>query len=117
MRMFGVPKTLHSSMARLNCSRCGSNGSSILILPMGEPIPSGTVVFVHSGFSSVEETTYLGMVLNLSGELAVPLRPGVGEALVGHAPEQQRLGAHRLVELELVALVAPADLEASSLRT
>jgi hypothetical protein len=28
--------------------------------------PSSTVVFVHSGLVSVRETTYLGMLLNLS---------------------------------------------------
>ena len=55
--------------------------------------PSITVVFVHSGSVSVEETTYLGMLLNLSANSPVALRPGVGEALVGRAAEQQRVGA------------------------
>ena len=54
----------------------------------------------------------LGHVVELVGELAVPRRPGLGKALVGHAPQQQGLGRERFVELELVALVAAADLEA-----
>src|SRR5262249_28750046 len=36
--MFGVPNTPHSSIARLNLSRCGSNGESIATLPIGEPM-------------------------------------------------------------------------------
>jgi hypothetical protein len=46
------------------------------------------------------------------GELALALRPGVGEAPPGDPAEQQRVRLERLVELELVALLAAADLEA-----
>jgi hypothetical protein len=44
-------------------------------------------------------------------ELAVARRPRLGEPLVGPAAEQQRVRGHRLVELELVPLVAASDLE------
>jgi hypothetical protein len=49
--------------------------------------------------------------VELVGELPVALGPGRGEALVGAPAEQQRGGAHRLVQLELVALVTTVDLE------
>ena len=39
-------------------------------------------------------------------------RPGPGKALVRHAPQQLGVGLAGLVELELVALLSPADLEA-----
>src|SRR5258705_1364796 len=54
----------------------------------------------------------LGHAVELVGELAFPRWPGLGKALVGHAPQQQGLGRERFVELELVALVSAADLEA-----
>jgi hypothetical protein len=68
-------------------------------------------VFAHSGSSRVD---VLGHVVELVGELALALGPGVREALVGLAPQQQSVRAHGLVELELVALVTARDLEAPS---
>ncbi len=44
----------------------------------GTTSPSSTVVFVHSGFSSVDETTYFGIVLNLSANS--PSRDGQASA-------------------------------------
>src|SRR5262249_41191551 len=38
MRVLGVLKTLQRWMARLKRSSCGPNGSSILVLPIGEPM-------------------------------------------------------------------------------
>ena len=38
MRMFGVPNTWPVRSPARACRRCGSNGSSIAILPIGEPI-------------------------------------------------------------------------------
>jgi len=53
----------------------------------------------------------LGHAVELVGELTIPRRPGLGEALIGHPAQQQRLGLQGLVELELVSLVATIDLE------
>jgi hypothetical protein len=50
-------------------------------------------------------------LVELVGELALARRPGFGEALVGLPAEQQRGGVHRLVELELVAVLAALELE------
>src|SRR6266508_3973781 len=49
--------------------------------------------------------------VELIGELPVALGPSRREALVGPPAEQQRGGAHRLVQLELVALLTTVDLE------
>src|SRR5262245_1130264 len=48
MRIFRVPKTLHNSMARPKRFRCGSNGSLILILPIGEPMALSLKPFLSS---------------------------------------------------------------------
>jgi hypothetical protein len=50
--------------------------------------------------------------VELVGELAVARRPRGGEAFVGDASQQERVRRECLVQLELVALVAAADLEA-----
>ena len=50
--------------------------------------------------------------VELVGELALAPGPGVGEAFVGAAPDQEAVGRHRLLELELVAVVAAVELEA-----
>ena len=78
--------------------------------------PFSTVVLFHSGLSSVEETTYFGMLLNLSANSPSLRRPRSGKAFVGHPSQQQRVGRERFVELELVALLAAAELEGSSRR-
>jgi hypothetical protein len=49
--------------------------------------------------------------VELVGELAIPGRPGCREAFVGPPTQKERLRGHRLVELELVAFLAPLDLE------
>jgi hypothetical protein len=51
--------------------------------------------------------------VELVGEarLVGAIRPRGGEALVGRAAEQERVGGHHLVDLELVALVAALELE------
>src|SRR5207244_4207711 len=51
-------------------------------------------------------------VVELVRELALAGWPGLREALVGLAAEQQCLGLERLVELELVAVLAAVELEA-----
>src|SRR5579871_313888 len=54
MRMFGVSKNLHNSIARSKRFKCGSNGSVIFTLPMGEPIALSRNPFRSSSdFSSV----------------------------------------------------------------
>src|SRR3954447_8320636 len=49
--------------------------------------------------------------VELVGELALALRPGAREALIGAPAEQQGVGLPRLVELELVAVVTTVELE------
>ncbi len=70
-----------------------------------------TVELFHSGFSSVEETTYFGMVLNLSANS--PSRDGHAAAKpsIGDAAEQERVARHHLVELELVPVRPALELE------
>src|ERR671924_585076 len=49
--------------------------------------------------------------VELLGEGTFPRWPGSGKALVRPTPEQECLGCERLVQLELVALVAAANRE------
>src|ERR687889_1607612 len=49
--------------------------------------------------------------VELVGELALALRPGAGEALIGSKPYQQGVGLPRLVQLELIAGVSAVELE------
>src|SRR5437764_577958 len=51
------------------------------------------------------------LAVELVGERPFPRGPRLREALIGDAPQQLRLGAHQLVELELVALLAAVVLE------
>src|SRR5215213_316250 len=44
-------------------------------------------------------------------ELALALRPGAGEALIGSQPYQQGVGPPRLVQLELIPVVSAVELE------
>ena len=74
---------------------------------------ASTVVLFHSGLSRVVETTNFGIAFILSPNSPVPSIFGhAGEALVGHAPQQLRVGVHQLLELELVARVAAVELNA-----
>ena len=50
-----------------------------------------TVELFQSGSFSVEETTYFGLLLNLSANSPSRGRPGLRERLVGDAAEQQGL--------------------------
>src|ERR687889_971710 len=49
--------------------------------------------------------------VELVGELALALRPGAGEALIGASADQQGVRLSGLVQLELVAVVTPVELE------
>src|SRR5215208_7127355 len=49
--------------------------------------------------------------VELVGELALALRPGAGEALIGSQPYQQGVGLPRLVQLELIPVVSAVELE------
>jgi hypothetical protein len=53
----------------------------------------------------------LGRVVELVSELAVALGPVLRELLPSATAEQQRVRIHRLVELELVAVLAALELE------
>ena len=62
-----MPNTPHSSIARLNLSRCGSNGASIAILPIGEPIaerpkPSPSRRFLNSLICTSSSARHVGLV-------------------------------------------------------
>ncbi len=72
--------------------------------------PRTMVEFSHSAVSSVEETTYFGMPFILAAKPTSSVIDGhaLREALVGDAAEQHRLGAHELVELVAVTVVARA---------
>src|SRR3979409_1968893 len=74
--------------------------------------PLSTVELFHSGSSRVEETTYLGMLLNLSANSSSRDGHAFAKPSQGTRPGQRRLGVEGLVELELVALLPPAELEA-----
>src|ERR687896_751935 len=50
--------------------------------------------------------------VELVGELALTLRPGAGEALVGAPADQEGVGLPCLVQLELVSVVTAIELEA-----
>ena len=63
------------------------------------------------GSASVEETTNFGIVLNLSAKSPSRSRPRGREALVGHPAEEERRALHHLVQLELVSVLAPVELE------
>ena len=70
----GLPWT---TMSRLSASPSASTSSA--------RSPLRTVELFHSGSSRVEETTYLGIVLNLSANS--PSLVGHGKPLVGHPPQ------------------------------
>src|SRR5215210_926791 len=58
----------------LPCTTMSPPGCSRSFVTVSARSPSSTVVFVHCGSRSVEDTTYFGMVLNLSANS--PSRPG-----------------------------------------
>ena len=75
-------------------------------------LPLRTVVLFHSGPRGSRTRRTWAFVLNLSANSPLAIGPGAGEALVGDAPDQEHVALHRLVELELVAVVSAIELEA-----
>src|SRR5207247_8551693 len=73
-------------------------------------LENGRVIPRRLGQSRGDDVLWHGV--ELVRELAVPGWPGCGKALIGHAPEQQGLGRPGFVELDFVALISAAELEA-----
>jgi hypothetical protein len=71
--------------------------------------PVRTVELFQSGFSRVDDTTYLGGLFNLSAHSPGAGCPPGGEPLVAASTEQQRLGGQRLFELDLGPRLAVLD--------
>jgi hypothetical protein len=69
------------------------------------------VELLHSGFGQGARHHVLAHAVELVGELAAPRRPRRREALVRRPAQEQGVGGHHLVELELVALGSPVELE------
>src|SRR5215208_417224 len=79
---------------------------------LGCDIPADDGRVVPLGLVQRRRDDELGHVVELVGELSFPRWPRIREAVVRHAPEEECVGRHRLVELELVSLFAPVELKA-----
>src|SRR3954453_10858414 len=86
------------------------SASSLSLRTASTTSPESTVVFVQD-VRQCRGDDVLRHRVELVGELAIAVRPGSREALVSTSTEQQGRRAHRLVDLELVALVTAVEVE------